>query len=169
MHITSSVTQLCHRLLGIRRRRYCVVQQSLSASRGTHIPDARAVIPPDWRPLLAFSSPTIWLFLCTNSSLSMLSSIFWRVILATVLMESSITAYTVPDTIPRYYAPAANLSRLASLVPQSSLPVPTSQLKYVVLGVGTQNYTCTSDDVNQAPSTTGAMGKYVSNRIRSRS
>jgi hypothetical protein len=99
----------------------------------------------------------------------MLSSMFWRAIFVAVLMESSTTASTVLETIPQSYAPAANLSRLASLVPRSSLPVPTSRLKYVVLGVGTQNYTCTSDDGNETPGTTGAMGKYVADRIGSRS
>jgi hypothetical protein len=99
------------------------------------------------------------LLFCADSPPDMLSSMLWRGILVTVLMESSTIASTVLDTTHQNYAPSTNLSRLASLVPQSSLPVPTSLLKYVVLGVGTQNYTCTSDDANDAPGTTGAMGK----------
>jgi hypothetical protein len=43
-------------------------------------------------------------------------------------------------------------------MPQSLLPAPAGRLKYVVLGVGTQNYTCNGDE-NDAPGTTGAMGK----------
>jgi hypothetical protein len=94
---------------------------------------------------------------------------FWRTVLVTVLMESSTTAYSLPDHVPQHYAPATNLSRLASLAPQSSLPAPTGRLKYVVLGVGTQNYTCTSDDVNDTPGTTGAMGGEVPDRMKPRS
>jgi hypothetical protein len=62
---------------------------------------------------------------------------------------------------PTTYAPANNLNKLAKLFPQSALPSPdaTLNLKYVVLGIGTQNYTCTSSDPNAAPGTTGAFGK----------
>jgi hypothetical protein len=62
---------------------------------------------------------------------------------------------------PTTYAPANNLNKLAKLFPQSALPSPdaTLDLKYVVLGIGTQNYTCTSGDPNAAPGTTGAFGK----------
>jgi hypothetical protein len=57
------------------------------------------------------------------------------------------------------YTPASDLSKLATMMPQSDLPAPDGQLKYVVLGVGTQNYTCTTGDPNAAPGTTGAVGK----------
>jgi hypothetical protein len=60
---------------------------------------------------------------------------------------------------PTAYTPASNLSKLATMMPESDLPAPDGQLKYVVLGVGTQNYTCTTGDPNAAPGTTGAVGK----------
>jgi hypothetical protein len=57
------------------------------------------------------------------------------------------------------YIPAQNLSRLAILMPQSTLAAPSDQLKYVVLGMGTQNYTCQSNTPGDAPGTTGAVGE----------
>ncbi|KAL5117054.1 Aminodeoxychorismate lyase [Pleosporales sp. CAS-2024a] len=59
---------------------------------------------------------------------------------------------------PGPYMPATNLNNLAKLMPISALPVPNSQLqlKYVVLGLGTQNYTCTTGNPSVAPGTTGA-------------
>ncbi len=58
------------------------------------------------------------------------------------------------------YTPAAGLDSLARVMPQSSLAAPPGQLKYVVLGLGTQNYTCASGDERAAPDTTGATGTY---------
>lgn len=55
------------------------------------------------------------------------------------------------------YVPAASLDKLAQLFPQSQLPAPAGQLKYVVLGLGTQNYTCSTGDENAVPGTTGAV------------
>ncbi|KAF2846536.1 hypothetical protein T440DRAFT_227647 [Plenodomus tracheiphilus IPT5] len=69
------------------------------------------------------------------------------------------SANALPWPLPRAasYTPAANLDKLAQLFPTSALPAPKDQkLKYVVLGVGTQNYTCGSDE-NAAPGTTGAL------------
>ena len=62
---------------------------------------------------------------------------------------------------PTIYTPASNLNKLAKLFPQSALPCPDASLalKYVMLGIGTQNYTCTSGDPTAAPGTTGAYGK----------
>jgi hypothetical protein len=57
------------------------------------------------------------------------------------------------------YAPASDLSKLAKLMPTSALPAPVGQLKYVALGLGTQNYTCTSGNPEAVPGTTGALGK----------
>jgi len=57
------------------------------------------------------------------------------------------------------YKPASNLSKLAKLMPTSALPAPTGELKYVLLGVGTQNYTCTSGNDAAAPGTTGASAQ----------
>jgi hypothetical protein len=59
------------------------------------------------------------------------------------------------------YTPASDLSKLATLMPTSALPAPAGQLKYVVLGLGTQNYTCTSGSPDAAPGTTGALGKIL--------
>lgn len=60
------------------------------------------------------------------------------------------------------YTPASNLDRLSSLMPESALPAPNGlQLKYVVLGIGTQNYTCATADVTSAPGTTGAIGRCL--------
>lgn len=76
---------------------------------------------------------------------------------ALALLASSVTAL---PTKQKTYTPAANLDKLAKLMPKSNLPTPDGlQLKYVVLGVGTQNYTCLTDDENAAPGTTGATGK----------
>lgn len=59
---------------------------------------------------------------------------------------------------PQTYVPASSLDNLAKIFPQSALPCPDASLtlKYVVLGIGTQNYTCGSDP-NAAPGTTGAF------------
>jgi hypothetical protein len=55
---------------------------------------------------------------------------------------------------------AAPMVALAKLVPQNTLPPPGDlQLKYVLLGLGTQNYTCTTDNVTAIPGTTGALGE----------
>jgi hypothetical protein len=51
----------------------------------------------------------------------------------------------------------ASLSKLK--MPSSSLPAPESskELKYVVLGIGTQNYTCASSDALAIPAGNGAI------------
>ncbi|KAF1836519.1 hypothetical protein BDW02DRAFT_566949 [Decorospora gaudefroyi] len=70
---------------------------------------------------------------------------------------ASATALPWPGK-PTTYTPASNLNKLAKMFPKSELPCPDDSLalKYVVLGIGTQNYTCTSGDPNAAPGTTGA-------------
>ena len=61
---------------------------------------------------------------------------------------------------PHTYTPAKNLDKLASLFPKSNLTSPGDlALKYVVLGIGTQNYTCASPEESVTPGTTGAFGK----------
>lgn len=80
---------------------------------------------------------------------------------AIALFTTSTNALPKPGK-PTVYTPASDLSNLAKLMPTSALPVPDGQLKYVVLGIGTQNYTCTSGDPNAAPGTTGAVGKNTS-------
>lgn len=54
------------------------------------------------------------------------------------------------------YTPAKDLGKLAKIMPLNGLPAPDGELKYVVLGLGTQNYTCVTDNENDAPGTTGA-------------
>jgi hypothetical protein len=56
-----------------------------------------------------------------------------------------------------------NLDSLAKLMPYGALAPPTSRLKYVVLGLGTQNYTC---DALEAPSSAGAIGMSIQCSIR---
>ncbi|KAL1597533.1 hypothetical protein SLS59_007230 [Nothophoma quercina] len=63
----------------------------------------------------------------------------------------------LPAKRTQSYTPASNLDKLAKLMPKSALPAPDGlQLKYVLLGIGTQNYTCATGDENAAPGTTGA-------------
>ncbi len=77
---------------------------------------------------------------------------------ALALIASSVNA--LPTKQAQTYAPSNNLDNLAKLMPKSALPAPDGlQLKYVVLGIGTQNYTCATDDENAVPGTTGATGK----------
>lgn len=78
---------------------------------------------------------------------------------ALLLLATSVDARpTKPAN--KAYTPASNLDKLAKLMPTSALPAPEGlKLKYVLLGIGTQNYTCTSGDENAAPGTTGASGK----------
>ena len=77
---------------------------------------------------------------------------------ALALLASSVNALPAKQT--QTYTPASNLDRLAKLMPKSALPAPDGlQLKYVLLGIGTQNYTCATGDENAAPGTTGAKGK----------
>ncbi|KAI4666516.1 uncharacterized protein J4E79_002555 [Alternaria viburni] len=74
-----------------------------------------------------------------------------------LLFAASATAAALPRPAKPQYAPARNLNKLAKLFPQSALQGPGDlDLKYVVLGIGTQNYTCGSDE-SAAPGTTGAF------------
>lgn len=78
---------------------------------------------------------------------------------ALALVACSVNALPAKQQTP--YTPAPNLDKLAKLMPKSALPAPDGlQLKYVVLGIGTQNYTCATGDENAAPGTTGATGSF---------
>ncbi|KAF2682944.1 hypothetical protein K458DRAFT_390220 [Lentithecium fluviatile CBS 122367] len=59
------------------------------------------------------------------------------------------------------YPRATGLDALASKMPQSTLPAPTAdlKLKYVLLGLGTQNYTCTAGNDSAVPFQPGAVAK----------
>jgi hypothetical protein len=78
---------------------------------------------------------------------------------AITLFTASANGLPAPPSTAGTYTPASDLTTLAGMMPESDLPAPTGQLKYVVLGVGTQNYTCTSGDPDAVPGTTGALGK----------
>ncbi len=60
----------------------------------------------------------------------------------------------------------SDLSILAKLMPKSMLPPLDSsrELKCVLLGVGTQNYTCAKLVDTRAPSTTSAVSKWSISR-----
>ncbi|KAH6621940.1 hypothetical protein C7974DRAFT_456725, partial [Boeremia exigua] len=74
----------------------------------------------------------------------------------TALALLATTINGLPTKQKPTYTPATNLDNLAKLMPKSALPAPDGlTLKYVVLGIGTQNYTC-GDDESAAPGTTGA-------------
>jgi hypothetical protein len=78
---------------------------------------------------------------------------------AIALFTASTHALPRPGKQSDTYTPAKDLSKLAKLMPTSALPVPDGPLKYVVLGIGTQNYTCSTGNPDAAPGTTGALGK----------
>ncbi|KAF2119392.1 hypothetical protein BDV96DRAFT_642417 [Lophiotrema nucula] len=87
-------------------------------------------------------------------------------ILSTVVAALSVLAPSVHalPSWPSYGKPEprgnTNLARLALQAPKSTLPAPTGlQLKFVGLGIGTQNYTCQVGNDTAAPGTTGALAK----------
>ncbi|KAF1937115.1 hypothetical protein EJ02DRAFT_63782 [Clathrospora elynae] len=74
-----------------------------------------------------------------------------------IVLTASVNALPWPGK-QTPYSPANNLDNLVKLYPKSALPSPDGlALKYVFLGVGTQNYTCTTGDPSVAPGTTGAL------------
>ncbi|RYN30125.1 hypothetical protein AA0119_g2261 [Alternaria tenuissima] len=79
---------------------------------------------------------------------------------AALLCVATATAAALPlPGKPQTYTPARNLKSLSKLFPQSTLTSPDTlglDLKYVVLGIGTQNYTCSTPDDSVTPGTTGA-------------
>lgn len=79
----------------------------------------------------------------------------------TLILASSTVA--IP-TLPQYGHPTpratTKLTNLAKLMPANTLPPPGNLvLKFVGLGIGTQNYTCLTANATAAPGTTGALGK----------
>ena len=91
----------------------------------------------------------------------MLLTSFTSALSAVALFTASSNAIPLKGKEPKTYSPASDLSNLAKLMPTSALPVPDGQLKYVVLGIGTQNYTCLSGNPEAVPGTTGAVGKTL--------
>lgn len=58
---------------------------------------------------------------------------------------------------------AANVSSLIKSIPAGTLPCPDGlELRYVLLGIGTQNYTCLSGDEDDTPENAGAIGEWTS-------
>lgn len=82
---------------------------------------------------------------------------------AITLLTGPVNGLALPGK--QVYTPSGNeqnLAKLEALMPKSALPAPEGlQLKYVLLGIGTQNYTCLTGDENAAPGTTGATGKSL--------
>jgi hypothetical protein len=89
----------------------------------------------------------------------MLATTLSTAVSAIALFTTSGNAMPWPGKQSATYTPASDLSKLAKLMPTSALPAPVGQLKYVALGLGTQNYTCTSGNPDAVPGTTGALGK----------
>lgn len=89
----------------------------------------------------------------------LLSTFSSAVVALSVLAPSVMAIPTWPgwsQNQPRYTTP--NLSRLASKMPESTLPKPDGlQLKFVGLGIGTQNYTC-GTNATAEPGSNGAIG-----------
>ncbi|RAR15474.1 hypothetical protein DDE83_001115 [Stemphylium lycopersici] len=86
----------------------------------------------------------------------MFAVLFVRIALVFTSFGASAHALAVAKNYAPTHVPTRPLDRLASMMPHSSLATPAGQLKYVVLGLGTQNYTCASGDELAAPGTTGA-------------
>lgn len=90
-----------------------------------------------------------------------ISQLFTSAVLASSAISGVAAAPTYPrppkDAVP-YSFPS--LDRLSAMMPKSALPAPDGlQLKAVVLGIGTQNYTCDSGVPTSEPGTTGAIGE----------
>jgi hypothetical protein len=73
----------------------------------------------------------------------------------------AVAAFTsTVDALPQWPRATTGLSNLSKKTPANTLPAPTGlELKYVLLGVGTQNYTCLTGNATDVPDTTGATGK----------
>lgn len=97
-------------------------------------------------------------------ALTMLLTAFSTAVVALAAMAPSVGAFPMPgwgQPQPRYTPPS--LSRLAGMMPKSTLTAPDGlQLKFVGLGLGTQNYTCDMANATAVPGTTGAIGKSMS-------
>ncbi|KAL5409199.1 hypothetical protein PMIN04_011130 [Paraphaeosphaeria minitans] len=84
----------------------------------------------------------------------MLFPTFSTVVMALLAFTSTV------DALPPRPGSTNSLSNLAKKMPANTLPAPTGlELKYVLLGVGTQNYTCLTNNATAEPDTTGATAK----------
>lgn len=85
----------------------------------------------------------------------MLFPSFSTAVMAVAAFTSTVEAW------PQWPQAPSGMSSLAKKMPANSLPAPDGlELKYVLLGVGTQNYTCLTGNPADAPDTTGATGKF---------
>lgn len=83
-------------------------------------------------------------------------------ILALSTLVPSAAAMPTWGQQPNYKNP--NLAKLQSIMPKSTLPAPDNlRLKFVGLGIGTQNYTCLAGEV--VPGTTGAVGQSTTHHF----
>jgi hypothetical protein len=84
-------------------------------------------------------------------------------ILSIVLFALAVPTSSADVLLKNAYVPAKDLNKFAKLMPLSSLPLPDGlTLKYVLLRIGTQNYTCTTGDENETPNANGAVGEKTS-------
>ncbi|KAL6149766.1 hypothetical protein ACJQWK_02933 [Exserohilum turcicum] len=86
----------------------------------------------------------------------MFPTIFIWITLLLTSFKGSAHALAIVENYGHSHTSKNALRNLASIMPQSSLETPVGQLKYVVLGLGTQNYTCSSGNELAVPGTTGA-------------
>ncbi|KAF2748355.1 hypothetical protein M011DRAFT_457689 [Sporormia fimetaria CBS 119925] len=87
-----------------------------------------------------------------------LLNVFSVAAMALSTLMPSVGAVPTGQLEARYTMP--NLKRLQSMMPKSGLAPPTGMnLKFVGLGIGTQNYTCLTNNQTAVPDTTGAIAK----------
>lgn len=92
-----------------------------------------------------------------------ISHLFTSAVLALSAVHGVTAAptYPHPPKQPKPYV-VPSLDRLQAIMPKSTLPTPDGlQLKFVGLGIGTQNYTCTTGVPTSEPGTTGAVGESL--------
>jgi hypothetical protein len=91
--------------------------------------------------------------------------IMFAKILTAALFAVSLLTLPINGTPVR--KPHANPSTLNNLViPSSTLPPPTGLvLKFVGLGIGTQNYTCATPSSTAVPASDGALGMFLRTQL----
>jgi hypothetical protein len=68
--------------------------------------------------------------------------------------------FTAQSACSPFYKPPRATKTLTLQQPDNTLPPPVGlALKYVLLGLGTQNYTCATPGSTAAPGSTGALGE----------
>lgn len=79
----------------------------------------------------------------------------------------AVSLLTLPINGTPVRKPRADPSTLNNLViPSSTLPPPTGLvLKFVGLGIGTQNYTCATPSSTAVPASDGALGMFLRTQL----